>query len=453
MGRGILRAQLRRFDEVGRRVEKKSTWERREGFNRTYEYADAIKSTFGIFLFQHLSMLSYQDSLNRGNQRKNAENILNVKEIPCNNQIKRLLDVIEPEEFDGNFKIGIEQARKYGVLEQYRVLDGGFLIAIDGVWFESSGKVHCDHCLHMTKDGKTTYYHSMTAAVIVRPGGEVVIPVMPEMIRNEDKPKEGNEEQKDDKKPAKVSNEKQKQDCERSAAKRLLEKQGEYYKELKATLLGDDLYANHNTCKDILERGLSFIFTCKDESHPWIAEQFKWSEPETLTITEWTGKTHIEYRYKWVNGIENRADGEKLLVNYIDFEVYERETDKIIYKNSWITNKVITKDTVRLLVDCARARWKIENENNNVLKNYGYNLEHNFGHGENRACEIFCIMNVLAFLVHGLMLLCDENFIKARSYFGRRDEFYNALRTIFWLFEFQSWEDFLNFVITRARGG
>ncbi|GHV32401.1 hypothetical protein AGMMS4952_22710 [Spirochaetia bacterium] len=69
--------------------------------------------------------------MNRGNQRKNAENILNVKEIPCNNQITRLIDEVKPEEFDENFKDGIELAEKYGVFEQYKVLDlprvSGFL--------------------------------------------------------------------------------------------------------------------------------------------------------------------------------------------------------------------------------------------------------------------------------------------------------------------------------------
>jgi hypothetical protein len=181
--------------------------------------------------------------------------------------------------------------------------------------------------------------------------------------------------------------------------------------------------------------------------------QFKYGEPEVLTNTVFTGKYHLEYRYKWINGIENRADGEKLLVNYIYFEIYNREKGKTIYKNSWVTNKTVTQDNVMTLVDCGRARWKIENENNNVLKNYGYHLEHNYGHGENHACEIYCILNLLAFLVHGLMILCDENFIEVRSYFGRRDEFYNALRTFFWAHLFQSWDDFLIFVIAHARGG
>jgi hypothetical protein len=47
---------------------------------------------------------------------------------------------------------------------------------------------------------------------------------------------------------------------------------------------------------------LSFLFTCKAESHPWTAEQVGWSEMETLTVTEWNGKVHLEQRYRWVNG-------------------------------------------------------------------------------------------------------------------------------------------------------
>ena len=125
----------------------------------------------------------------------------------------------------------------------------------------------------------------------------------------------------------------------------------------------------------------------------------------------------------------------------------------MVYKNSWITNKPIREENVQLPAKCGRTRRKIENENNNVLKNYGYHLEHNFGHGGNHACEIYCLLNLLAFMVHALMILCDERFIQARSYFGRREEFYNALRTFFWAFEFQGWNDFLLFVIAHARGG
>jgi hypothetical protein len=222
---------------------------------------------------------------------------------------------------------------------------------------------------------------------------------------------------------------------------------------LKPTFLGDDLYACHEVCKQILGMGMSFIFTCKEDSetkfprHPWIREQVEQSLPEEYTRQEWNGRNHLEYRYRWVNGIENRADGEILLVNYLYFEIWNEGKGKVTYKNSWITDKKIDADNVTELAGCARARWKIEHEYNNTLKNHGYNLEHNFGHGENHASEIYCVLNLLAFMMHGMLQLLDEDYQKARAAFGRRDEFFSALRFAFRRFLHNSWEDFMIFVL------
>jgi hypothetical protein len=68
--------------------------------------------------------------------------------------------------------------------------------------------------------------------------------------------------------------------------------------------------------------------------------------------------------------------------------------------------------------------WKIENEHNNVLKNHGYNLEHNFGHGEEHASEMYCLLNLLAFLFHGILSLADGDYRQARANMGRRTEFF-----------------------------
>jgi hypothetical protein len=247
----------------------------------------------------------------------------------------------------------------------------------------------------VTKKEKTMYYHSIMAATLVKPGSGVVLPLMPEFIRNED----GSE----------------KQDCERNAAKRYLKEQGDKLKGLKPTFLGDDLYACHEICKAILDKKMSFIFTCKDASHPWVKEQFEYSEPETCTRREWNGRNHLEYRYTWVNGIENRADGELLKVNYLYFEIGNKEKGEVTYRNSWITDKKIDKDNVKQIAECARARWKIENEHNKVLKRRGYNLEHNFGHGKNHASEIFCLLNLMSFLFHGIQDLADEDYMGSEA--------------------------------------
>jgi hypothetical protein len=73
----------------------------------------------------------------------------------------------------------------------------------------------------------------------------------------------------------------------------------------------------------------------------------------------------------WINGIENRTEGEKLRVNYLELELYNEEKGEVTYRNSWITDHKITQETTGVIAECGRARWKIENEHNNVLKHRG----------------------------------------------------------------------------------
>ncbi|MDR0758694.1 MAG: ISNCY family transposase, partial [Treponema sp.] len=109
----------------------------------------------------------------------------------------------------------------------------------------------------------------------------------------------------------------EKQDCERNAAKRWLANHGQRYAWLKPTLLGDDLYSDYNTCTAVVDGGYSFIFMCKEESHPWLTETVKNSYPEEYKRREWNGRNHLEYRYQWINGVEIRDSKETLLVNYL----------------------------------------------------------------------------------------------------------------------------------------
>jgi hypothetical protein len=145
---------LEAFDRIGASIADK----RREGYDKQYEYADAIKGAYGIFFFQHPSMLEYQERLKRKSERSNAQTILRVNRIPSANHITRLLDGIEPGIFSTVFNAGLQEAQKYGALDRYQVLGNYHLVALAGVWFYQSGTVHCEHCLHQKKaDGETVY--------------------------------------------------------------------------------------------------------------------------------------------------------------------------------------------------------------------------------------------------------------------------------------------------------
>jgi len=379
-----------------------------------------------VFFFQHQSMLDFQRRMRERQRRSNMASIFGVTEIPSDTQIRTLIDRIEPETFGGIFNESLLIADEYKVLDSYRVLDGGVLIALEGVWYHSSENIHCKRCLHKSKDGVTTYYHTILAGTIVKPGETAVLPVMGELIGNEDG--------------------KEKQDCERNAVKRWIHKRAREYTWLKPTLLGDDLFSNYPLCKEIQEKGLGFIFTCKEETHPWLTETVKNSYLNEKTRREWNGRHHLVYRYRWLNGVDIRDNQETMAVNYVYLEIENEEKGKITYKNRWITNKAVTEENAALIASCGRARWKIENEHNNVLKNHGYNLEHNFGHGEEHASEMFCLLNLLAFLYHGILGIADEDYQRARMSAGRRTEFFNYLRAALRYALHESWQSFLVFV-------
>ena len=61
------------------------------------------------------------------------------------------------------------------------------------------------------------------------------------------------------------------------------------------------------------------------------------------------------------------------------FEYWLTVGQKVTYHNSWVSDITVSENNVRELVQGGRARWKIENETFNTLKNQGYHIEHNFG--------------------------------------------------------------------------
>ena len=118
--------------------------------------------------------------------RNSLETVFGVSEIPTDTQIRTILGQTEPEHLSSLFNTTLKIAWESGLLEKYRVLDGGVLTALDGVWYHSSENIRCGRCLHITKDDITTYYHVAPAGAVVKPGDTSVLPVMAEMIANGD---------------------------------------------------------------------------------------------------------------------------------------------------------------------------------------------------------------------------------------------------------------------------
>jgi len=399
-----------------------------------YTNRDAVNSAFAAFFFQFPSLLRYMREMQEQEKRDNVQSLFDVQGIPSDNQIRNIADGIAPEEISPVFNETLKAAQGTEIIKEYRVLDEGVLLAIDGVWYFSSENIHCPHCLTKKtteKDGEeqTTYYHAAVAAAAVKPGSNKVLPAAPEIIRN--------------------SGGEKKQDCELAAGKRWLEAHAAEYAWLKPTLLGDDLYSNRPFCEEIVRQGWSFIFTCKEESHKWLTETVANSCLHEVKEEKWDPrkKKRVAYTWKYLNGVPIRYDERnQFMVNYFSFEIKAEGAKKPSYSNSWITNKTITDNNVAYLAECGRARWKIENEHRNVLKNRGYNLEHNFGHGDSHAADLFFLLNLLALQFHTILEYCDLEYQLTYSAFSVRAAFFEALRVLIRRRYFNSWPEFLQYV-------
>lgn len=170
---------------------------------------------------------------------------------------------------------------------------------------------------------------------------------------------------------------------------------------------------------------------------------------ETFSIGKWNGKFSELWTYRFLNQIPLRTGEDALLVNWCELHITHKDTGQTLYFNSWITDLLITSANVVEIVACGRARWKVENENNNVLKTKGYHLEHNFGHGDQDLAMTLITLNLLAFLAHTVAHLTDKVYCLIREELGRRDAFFNDVRALTRCLIFDSWSHLLQFLYVQ----
>jgi len=137
----------------------------------------------------------------------------------------------------------------------------------------------------------------------------------------------------------------------------------------------------------------------------------------------------VTITYRWFNSAPMREGKDALEANWIGMTVADAK-GKQTYANAFVTSLPVTRQSVDEIATCARARWKIENESFNILKNNGYHLEHNFGHGKQNLATMFAAMNLLAFAFHTVCDCLEELWIKARLAKRARKRLFEHIRTI-----------------------
>ena len=95
---------------------------RKAGPNTQYRIHDAALGAFGIFFTQSPSFLDYQRTLQQNKGQNNAHTLLGVEQIPCDNQVRTLLDPIAPSYLDPVFVEVFEGLAQRRMLTHFRVL-------------------------------------------------------------------------------------------------------------------------------------------------------------------------------------------------------------------------------------------------------------------------------------------------------------------------------------------
>ena len=375
--------------------------------------SDALMSAFAMFSLKDPSLLAFDERRSDANMKA----LFGIGHIPSDTQTREILDPLDPECLRPLFGDVFRQLQRGKALEPFEFF-GGYLLSLDGTGYFSSQKIHCPSCqVKEHKNGTVTYEHQMLAAVIVHPDIKEVIPLAPEPIQKQD----GST----------------KNDCERNAARRLLAKIRRQHPRLKLTVVEDGLASNGPHVRDLIDCGMHFILGVKPGDHAFLFEQVETARREgrVLKLRRKEGKVTAEV--SWVWGLVLNESNPDLRVNFLEYNEYDA-SGKCLKHFTWITDFYITLRNAWVLAKGGRARWHIENETFNTLKNQGYHFEHNYGHGVQNLSVVFAMLMMLAFLVDQAQQLCCPLFRAVWNKLGSKRSLWEKLRSHFYHFTFRS---------------
>ncbi len=379
-----------------------------------------------MFCFQDPSLLQFMQRVKAPMMAANLKNLWAIDSVPSDTQMRTVMDEIDSTEFESLFTVFFRLLQRGKHLEQYRVLGTRYLCAVDGSEYFSSDRVGCPSCLRRKvkkKQGDVLQFsHQIVQAAIVNPRLSPVIPLPPEAVKNAD----GQE----------------KQDCETNAAKRLLGKIKKAHPKLPLIIVGDGLYSKQPMIEATVSHDMHYVFTAKPDDHKmlmeWVNEMRLLHDVMHMEYEDPKGRTHV---YEWINAVPLNGNKNSPLVNF--FEYWLKDGQKVGYHSSWVTDLPLDDECIEEMVRIARSRWMIENEVFNTVKNHGYHIEHNYGHGVRNLSFNFFLLNMLAFFLHQIFELTDRTYQRLRKNLGSKKNLWDHLRILCYSIVFADWDDLL----------
>lgn len=391
--------------------------------NAEISLADATMSGFAMFVLKEPSLLAFDQR--RKQDETNLKMIFRMQRVPSDTRMREILDPLDPQDLRPAFTNVFAQLQRGKVLDNLRFLDDYYLLALDGTEYFSSESIHCEHCMQkQLRSGQTVYYHQMLAGVLVSPDRPEVVPLMPEPILRQDG--------------------QNKNDCERNALKRWLTAFRQEHPHLQAIATLDALYANAPVVEDLERALLPWIIRVKEDGNRYLFQQVQQRRvADDASVEDFAavGIDGVHRRFCLIKDLPLNESNPHVRVDFM--EVIEPLAGEGERRFTHILSPRLELNRPRSerLMWGGRARWKVENETFNTLKNQGYHLEHNYGHGHQNLSVVLMTLMMLAFLVDQSCQLSCPLFAAAYQQCGSKRKLWEGMRELFHCFELCSMQE------------
>ena len=393
----------------------------RRGNSVGYSMVDTLTAAFAMFSLKEPSLLRFEQ---RTIEEEGIARLYGIDRVPSDSTMREILDGIDLEPLNEAFADIFYQLQRSGMLKKWVFDEGHYLMAIDGTGHFCSTKIHCEHCLtKQSRNGTIYYYHQAVAAVLTHPDTREVIPLAIEPIIKQDG--------------------QTKNDCERNATARLLERIRRLHPKLKLIVVEDGLSSNAPHIADLERHNMRYLLIAKPSDHQHLFDQVieacDESREESIRVKGPSGTLVGETQV--IRNLELNKSNPHVRVNFLQHFEYDVETGDVVKQFSWVTDMPVPRDKLTLYQRGGRSRWRIENETFNTLKTQGYHYDHNYGHGKVNLSTVLMLLMFLAFLIDQIQQACCPLFQAVLEKLESRRNLWDHLRSHVRHFLFGSFHD------------
>lgn len=333
-----------------------------------------------LLMTRILSSVFYISSMRKTSEEFNSDTVIEniwelcgeeqtAGELPYWETINRYLEKLDHNSLQEKVYELCRRMMNSRTFENARIRGKYWQVIIDGTGLYSTREEtdeKCPYRIHnkgTEEEYRENYCYALEAKLVLHRG--VLVSIMTEFVENVDMSETG------------------KQDCERKACWRLMERLKRQFPRLRVCLSGDSLYACERFFAECSKNHWHYILRFKEGSIPTVGMEYRslqkiqqngWEEACGEMIYRYDYVTDIDYKGNRINLVSYEETGEKKIQKGKGKGTTKQERKEF----QFITNLPVRQKNVKNITERGRMRWKIENEGFNTQKKHGYYLEHRY---------------------------------------------------------------------------